>query len=238
MSIAQDNVYVGQLPKRLVIGCVDNDAFHGSLSKNTFNFKHFNLNFIELYVDGQSVPYNLLEPNFDQDNYIRAYKSLFLGTENSGQDREIFISREEYAKGYTLYVFDLSPDLCDAEHLNLIKHGNLRLEMNFSKPLDQTIHRILSRDKHTSKFYKGVYPSDEISILRKKSIVVANIDCLSEARSHWIAFYKEKDEELEFFDSYGQHPESYGKNILKYTSTFPVVLWNSKAFQSPTSNVC
>ncbi|GBN20891.1 Uncharacterized protein F54H12.2, partial [Araneus ventricosus] len=102
MSFVQDNVYVGQLPKRLVIGCVDNDAFHGSLSKNPFNFKHFNLNFIGLYVDGQSVPYNPLEPNFDQDKYIRAYQSLFLGTEKSGQDRGIFISRKEYPKGYTL----------------------------------------------------------------------------------------------------------------------------------------
>ncbi|GBM40975.1 hypothetical protein AVEN_250301-1 [Araneus ventricosus] len=192
------NVYVGQLLKRLVTGCVDNDVFHGSLSKNPFNFKHFNLNFIGLYVDGQSVPYNPLEPKFYQDNNIRAYQSLFLGTEKSGQDLGIFISRKEYPKGHTLYAFDLSPDLCDAEHLNLIKHGNLHLKMNFSKPLDQTIHRILSRDKHTSKFYKGVYPSDEIPILRKKSIVVANIDSSSEPGSHWIAFYKEKDEKLEF----------------------------------------
>lgn len=100
------------------------------------------------------------------------------------------------------------------------------------------IHRILSRDKHTLQFYKGVYPSDQIPILGKKSIIVVNIDDSSKLGSHWVTFYKEKDGELEFFDSYGQPPEFYGKNILKYASAFPTVLWNSKSFQSPTSNVC
>ncbi|GBM56826.1 hypothetical protein AVEN_227336-1 [Araneus ventricosus] len=96
MSVVQDNVYVGQLPKRLVIGCVDNDAFHGYISKNPFNFK----------PSIQSISYNTLEAKFDQDNYIRAYQSLFLGTEKSGQDRGIFISRKEFRKA-TLYMHSI-----------------------------------------------------------------------------------------------------------------------------------
>ncbi|XP_035220633.1 uncharacterized protein F54H12.2-like [Stegodyphus dumicola] len=68
MSLIQDNVFVGQMPQRIVIGCVDNDAFHGNFAKSPFELKHYHLNFIGVYVDGQPVPYNPLEPNFD-NNY-------------------------------------------------------------------------------------------------------------------------------------------------------------------------
>ena len=37
------------------------------------------------------------------------------------------ITREDYRGGYGLYVFDLSPDLSVGGHLNLVRHGNLRL---------------------------------------------------------------------------------------------------------------
>lgn len=139
MSFVQDNVFVGQIPKKLVIGCVDNEAYHGSLKKSPFDFQHFDLNFIGVYVDGQPMPHNPLELNFNENQFIRAYQSLFLGTEKMGQDRGIYISRKEYAVGNTLFGFDLSPDLCSGEHLNIIKHSNLRLELKFNKPLEQTV---------------------------------------------------------------------------------------------------
>ena len=49
----QENLFTGQLPTRIVIGCVDNDAFNGRYSKNPFNFKHFNLTQLRVYLDGQ-----------------------------------------------------------------------------------------------------------------------------------------------------------------------------------------
>ena len=139
MSWVQDNIVNGQLPKRIVIGCVDNDAFNGTYKKSPFEFKHYNLNYLCVYVDGEPAPYKALEPQFDQDLYIQAYHSLFLGTEKAAQDKGIDISRSDYSQGYALYAFDLSTDLCDGGHMNLIKHGNLRIEAKFKNPLIQTI---------------------------------------------------------------------------------------------------
>ncbi|GFX27158.1 uncharacterized protein F54H12.2 [Trichonephila clavipes] len=140
MSFIQDNIFSGQMPKKLFVGCVDNEAFHGVFSKSPYEFKHFNLNFIGVYVDGQPVPHNPLELDFSKDQYIRAYQTLFVGTDRMGQDRGIFISRKEYKDSNTLFGFNLSPDLCSSgEHLSLIKHSNLRLELKFSKSLEQTV---------------------------------------------------------------------------------------------------
>ncbi|GAB0206293.1 hypothetical protein GRJ2_003094900 [Grus japonensis] len=48
----QENLFLGQLPKLVVIGFIDNDTFSGSYAKNPFNFKRYDVNFVALYVDG------------------------------------------------------------------------------------------------------------------------------------------------------------------------------------------
>ncbi|GFY41809.1 uncharacterized protein F54H12.2 [Trichonephila inaurata madagascariensis] len=55
MSFVQDNIFIGQMPKRIVVRYVDNDSFHGTFEKS-FDFKHYDINFIGVYVDGQPTP--------------------------------------------------------------------------------------------------------------------------------------------------------------------------------------
>ena len=38
MNYIQDNMFLSQLPKRLIIRCVDSDALNGTITKNPFNF--------------------------------------------------------------------------------------------------------------------------------------------------------------------------------------------------------
>ncbi len=59
------------------------------------------------------------------------------------QDDGNTITREEYAGGYGLYAFDLSPDLSVGGHFNLVKHGNLRLDIHFLNALAKTINVII-----------------------------------------------------------------------------------------------
>ncbi|GBM52683.1 Uncharacterized protein F54H12.2 [Araneus ventricosus] len=136
-SFVQDNVFSGQMPKRLVLACVDNDAFNGNFKKSPFDFQHFNTNFVGVYVDGQPVPHQPLELDFENGNYIRNFQNLFLN--NDG----LYLSRSEFANGYALFRFDLSPDLCDGEHFNLIRRSNLRIELKFQNSLEQTIFVIV-----------------------------------------------------------------------------------------------
>jgi hypothetical protein len=48
MNYIQDNIFLGQLPKRLIIGCVDSNALNGTITKNPFDFKHYNINFVAI----------------------------------------------------------------------------------------------------------------------------------------------------------------------------------------------
>ena len=62
MNYVQDNMSLGQLPKRLVIGCVDSDALNGTITKNTFDFKHYKINFVALNVDERQIPAKRYNP--------------------------------------------------------------------------------------------------------------------------------------------------------------------------------
>ena len=44
--------------------------------KKPFFFKHMNLNYLEVTVDGQSVPNRALSRNFEGDDFVSSYLSL------------------------------------------------------------------------------------------------------------------------------------------------------------------
>ena len=146
MSINQDNLFLGNVPQRIIIAMVDTDAYNGTLRKNPFNFKHYNANFLGLYLDGEQIPSRPLKLNYntaDGLNDIMGYYSLFTGTGKSFHDSGNQISREEYSRGNTLYCFNITPDLSDDAHLQLMKSGSLRLEVQFDQALTETINVIV-----------------------------------------------------------------------------------------------
>ena len=96
-----------------------------------------------LYVDGVQIPSKPLQPDFANENHMRSYASLFNGTGLMSKDQGNDISRDEYGGGYTLFAFDLTPDLSDSGHFQLVKHGNLRLELHFKTQLPQTVNAIV-----------------------------------------------------------------------------------------------
>jgi hypothetical protein len=142
LSVSQESLFSGQLPTRIVIGCVDNDAFNGAYNKNPFNFKHMNATQVKLYLDGQQQTMKPVSLNYTNNSSIEGFHSLFSGTGKLQKDEGNDICRGEYAQGYALYAFDLTPDMAEVDHFNLAKTGTVRLDMTFSQALANTINII------------------------------------------------------------------------------------------------
>ena len=139
-SFTHDNLFLGQLPKRIVLGLVDNRAFNGDISLNPYNFQHCNLNYLAVHLDGQQVPWAPLQPLFSGSSYIRAFYTQFTGGDGISSDTGNTIGREQFVNGHALYCFDLTPDLSSScgHHFSVTKSGNLRLELAFEVALSIT----------------------------------------------------------------------------------------------------
>jgi len=139
-NVSHEKLFSGQLPTRVVIGLVNNQAFNGHSDSNPFNFQHFNMSEIGLYLDGQQQhAVRPIQPDYENELYIRAYDSLFAGTGKSGKDEGIFICRDDYGNEYALYAFDLTADLGKDDQFNLMRQGSVRLALKFSEALGATV---------------------------------------------------------------------------------------------------
>lgn len=139
-----DNIFLGQIPKRCIIGMVESSAFNGNLKENPFNFQHFNYNYLALYIDSTQIPAKPLTPDFKKNQYIRSFYTLFEGSGIHFSDTGNGISYEKYPNGYCLAVFDLTTDLsCNESHWNIIKSGTLRSEIRFAEPLTAPVTFII-----------------------------------------------------------------------------------------------
>ena len=138
-----DNAISGVLPRRIFVALVPNDAFSGNLRKNPFNFKHYNLNYLAAHIDGQQFPIKAYTPDFTNKLYTREYLGLFESLNQITTDSTISLKREEWSDGNTIYGFNFAPDLGDdcskMGFSNPIKNGSLKLELKFSKALEETI---------------------------------------------------------------------------------------------------
>lgn len=127
----QTPIFNGQIPRRLVIGCVSYASYIGSYAHSPFNFKHFQMNELSIVVGGESVPFKPLTMNFLGNQYMRAFTQLFEGLGIAGEDKGNGIDMHKFASGSTLFAFDLSPDEDDGGHWDLVKEGATCINMKF-----------------------------------------------------------------------------------------------------------
>jgi len=131
LSWVKENLFLGQLSKRMVVGFVDNTAFNGQFNKNPFRFQNYGINIIAIYKDGEQIFSKPLQPGFARNRFVRSYLSLFTETNQYYVDEVNGITRNDYPNGNTLFAFDLTANLGAASgHWELVKHGSIRLDRN------------------------------------------------------------------------------------------------------------
>lgn len=143
VTFTWDNMFQGMKPNQVVVAFVDSAAVAGTYSTNPFNFTHYGLNPIGLYVDNIPVGGNPLRLNYDDSSgqtILPAFDSMFEVMGKWMQDSGNQLNRDDIAQGYALYCFDIEPQITSQEnYTTLLKQGNTRIEAQFSKALPNTV---------------------------------------------------------------------------------------------------
>ena len=127
----ENSLFSGQIPRRVVIGCVDADAYHGTYGKSPFNFKHYNIHEVSITAGGETVPSKPLTMDFEHNLFTRAYVQLFEALGIGSEDKGNSIDMKSFKNGSCLFAFDLSPDEEDGSHWDLVKDGTTSINMQF-----------------------------------------------------------------------------------------------------------
>ena len=134
-----DNVFLGEIPKRIAVCMMDNDSYNGNYKKNPFNFQHYYLTQIGISVNGEEVPFKPLKLNFDDKLFVTAYNTLSSGAGKLHGNSGSIIKREDYSEGYTIIVADLTPFEI-GDNFDLKAEGTLSIDLVFKSPLAAAIN--------------------------------------------------------------------------------------------------
>lgn len=130
-----NSIFQGQIPRRMIIACCDQDAYHGVMNKSPFNFKNYKIQSIKVNAGGQSYPAQPLKLDFGNDHYLPAYMQLFDALGLANDNRGNNITRQAFGKSHCIFAFDLTCDADDGAHWDPIKEGNTSVEIQFGGDL-------------------------------------------------------------------------------------------------------
>lgn len=133
----QENLFLGAIPKYVVLAMVHHDAFTGRRDLSPFHFRHNNVEYLALCQDGRQIPSKAFQPQFDRGNSVREFYHMFTATGRHLKDLPQRIPLVKFPTINTQFAFNLEPT-DDTDALSPVSNGNLRLEMRFRVPLPQT----------------------------------------------------------------------------------------------------
>jgi hypothetical protein len=134
------NVWSNHLPTKAIFCFLSQSAVNGSYVKNIFNFQNL-VEDIALYVNGESIPGRPMKIDVGKNqNYVAPFVNLFDVTDKWNKDAGLQITRTMFGHGYAIYAFNLAPNDLGEAYLNLVRQGNVRLEVRFAKNTTETLN--------------------------------------------------------------------------------------------------
>ena len=126
-----NNLFYGQIPRRLVVGLVANDAYHGAYNRSPFNFQNFSARSIQIQAGGKSYPPNPLTFDYANNQFVRPYVQMCEDLGLTATRRMNWIGMDEFKNGDCLYVFNLTPDEPTTDNWQLVQDGSTSISIHF-----------------------------------------------------------------------------------------------------------
>jgi hypothetical protein len=131
-----DTLFLGRIPKRIIIGFVLSSAYNGTAIKNPFNFQACEIEYVRLTKNGLDYPHPPLIIDWAKDHYKQAYNYLCSSVQGDYNDAVLQISPTEFKQGFTFFSYDMSPDQRGSVDLHNAanKPSQIKFEVRFKTP--------------------------------------------------------------------------------------------------------
>lgn len=130
--------------RQLFVTMYDSDAFNGMLNQNPFNSQPFDLESIEVQINGK--PNKVVWENLDfssetvKNGSLPGYLCLLRNLGVTWQDEDLGLKMSDYAKHRWAFAMDFSPDLCGFYRNHQSEASDsINLSLRFKKPLSKAV---------------------------------------------------------------------------------------------------
>ena len=138
-----DALFTRQIPTKVIIGLVSNEAFVVSWTKSTFNFAHMDLNQACLVVDARPLLAQSWQPDFMQGLYAETYHTLLKSVGICPSNWSNGLSAQQFVGGSMLLSCELTPNDSDGmAYLSPRRLGTLKTSLGFAKALPKMTKRL------------------------------------------------------------------------------------------------
>lgn len=150
-NVTIDNILIGVVPKRVVCGLVDNDAYVGNGLLDAYEFKHFKVTNLSLFANGNRYPSgrgydNSLPESSHIKPYAFSYLTFFRELAQDSNETTLDITYDQYVKHNFLYAFNLAPlygATIASGSTTLNQVGSMRIEITFSEAPTKSLALII-----------------------------------------------------------------------------------------------
>jgi len=133
------NIFRGKLPRSMIVTFLHANAFDGDIARNPFKFQHYDMNYLQVYVNGEPLVPRVFQPNFETNEFVREYRWFLDNIGVCHGDETPGITMEDFKNNSFFMPFDFSPDLCNNFHSHGSLQGTIDIHFGFSKVLPNNV---------------------------------------------------------------------------------------------------
>lgn len=142
-----ENLFHGNVPKKIAFAMVHVDNFNGAHNKNPFNFHHFNVSHMRLLKNGQEYPYPECRTDFSSKPplFLQTWHRMMMSFKSDYNDHCVYVTKKDFANGFFFYSFFMPPDQESGWEMHQVPSGpsQIRLELTFDTALTKSIQLIV-----------------------------------------------------------------------------------------------
>lgn len=132
----------GKLPRSFILCFVNSKSYDSNRAFNPFVFENFDLNYLNVLINGEPLCPTVFQPDFANDKFTREYQWFLdnIGLQHIGSNG---ITKEEFKTNSCFFPFDLSPDWCNSVYLHGVENGSIDIDIGFKTGPTENVYCLM-----------------------------------------------------------------------------------------------